>query len=106
MASDWKKILESKQVQLTEFCQHYRVLKMELFGSATGDNFDEEKSDLDFLVQFTPMSPVEYANCFFGLREALNKLFNRSIDLVEINSIRNPYFLQSIEKSRVILYAA
>lgn len=99
-------LIESKQTEIAELCQKYKVLKIELFGSATGDDFDPDKSDLDFLVQFQPMPPVEYANSFFGLQSALQDLFNRSIDLVELNTIHNPYFLQSIESNRVVLYAA
>jgi uncharacterized protein len=98
-------IIASKQEKIIKLCQKYRVFKIELFGSATGDNFNPETSDLDFLVQFKPMSPVEYADSFFELRESLEKLFNRSIDLVELATISNPYFLQKIESSRVVLYA-
>jgi predicted nucleotidyltransferase len=99
-------IIKSQQTKIVEICQQYKVKKIELFGSAAGDNFDPKQSDLDFLVQFQQMPPVEYANNFFGLRTALQNLFNRSIDLVELNSIRNPYFLQAIESKRVVLYAA
>lgn len=99
-------LIESKHTQIAELCQKYRVLRIELFGSATGEDFDPDQSDLDFLVQFQQMPPVEYANSFFGLRAALQSLFNRSIDLVELNTIRNPYFLKSIRDNRVVLYAA
>jgi hypothetical protein len=33
-------------------------------------------------------------------------LFGREVDLVETGAIRNPYFLRSIAKDRVLLYAA
>lgn len=98
--------ISSKLAQLNQLCQHYRVTRMELFGSATNETFDSELSDLDFLVQFSSMPPAQYADCFFGLREALENLFERSIDLVELTAIDNPYFLEAIAPQRITIYAA
>jgi hypothetical protein len=90
-----------------EFCVQYRVRRLELFGSAIDDeNFDPEESDLDFLVEFQPLKPGEYADTYFGLLEALETLFNRHVDLVMVRAVKNPYFLEAINKSRKVLYAA
>lgn len=97
-------IIKKNQSQIAAICEKYRVVKIELFGSAIRDDFDPNQSDLDFLVEFQPMPPVEYANSFFGLRWALQDLFQKSIDLVEANSITNPYFREAIELNRVVLY--
>ena len=96
--------IENHQSEIAAICEKYRVVKIELFGSATRDDFDPNQSDLDFLVELQPRPPVEYANSFFCLRWALQDLFQKSIDLVEANSITNPYFRQSIELNRVVLY--
>jgi len=47
-----------------------------------------------------------YADSYFGLLEALEQLFNRPVDLVVASAIKNPYFRESIERTRVLLYAA
>lgn len=99
-------LIESDKEQLIKLCQEYQIKKIELFGSGTGKNFDFDKSDLDFLVEFKSMPPREYAECFMGFKLALEDLFRRPIDLVEINSIRNPYFWQSIQSNRIFLYAS
>ena len=99
-------LIEAKRLQLTELCRRYRVQRLELFGSAVGDRFDRDSSDFDFLVQFQAMPPLEHGDCYWGLLEDLEKLLGRPIDLVELAPIRNPYFLQSIEATRVVLYAA
>jgi predicted nucleotidyltransferase len=92
---------------IKEFCVQYRVRRLELFGSAIDDeNFDPEESDLDFLVEFQPLKPGEYADTYFGLLEALETLFNRHVDLVMVRAVKNPYFLEAINKSRKVLYAA
>jgi hypothetical protein len=85
----------------------YRVRRLEIFGSAlTGKNFDTEKSDLDFLVEFLPLKQGEYADTYFGLLKAMENLFKRHVDLVMTGAIKNRYFLEAINKNRKVLYAA
>ncbi len=69
-------------------------------------SFDSDCSDLDFLVEFEPLAPSAYAAAFFGFKEALEGLFGHSVDLVISSAVRNPYFRQSIEQSKALLYAA
>jgi uncharacterized protein len=101
-----KTLIEAKQSEVVDLCRRYRVRRLELFGSSAGGRFDPETSDLDFLVEFETISHGEHADCYFGLLIALNDLFGRAVDLVETGAIRNPYFLRSIAKDRVLLYAA
>ncbi len=99
--------IEENYESLKRLCKQYRVKRFEVFGSAlTGDGFDPKNSDLDFLVEFLPLQPGEHADAYFGLLEALQDLFTRSIDLVETKAIRNPYFLESINQNRKEIYAA
>ncbi len=58
------------------------------------------------IVEFLPLQPGEHANAYFGLLEALQDLFNRHIDLVMPRAIKNPYFLESINKGHEVIYAA
>ncbi len=98
--------LEAKREELEVLCRRFGVRRLELFGSATGDRFDPEASDLDFLVEFEPSGPGTRADRYFGLLEGLQELYGRSVDLVELPAIRNPYFLESIEASRTVLHGA
>jgi hypothetical protein len=101
------RLSEKKRRQLKELCAKYRVHRLELFGSASaGEGFDPDNSDLDFLVQFLPLRQGEYADAYFGLLEAMECLFGRHVDLVMTNAIKNPYFLESVNRSRKALYAA
>lgn len=100
-------LIEENYEVLKSLCVRYRVRRLELFGSAlTGNNFDPERSDLDFLVEFLPLKQGEYADAYFGLLEAIERLFNKDIDLVMTGAIKNLYFLESINKNRKVLYAA
>jgi len=99
--------IEENYESLKSLCKKYRVKRFEVFGSAlTSEGFDPKNSDLDFLVEFLPLQPGEHADAYFGLLEALQDLFNRQVDLVMPRAIKNPYFLESINKSREIIYAA
>jgi hypothetical protein len=98
--------IESKLADLSELCRQYRVRRLELFGSAVSSRFDHATSDLDFLVEFERSSPADSARSYFGFLFALQTLFGRDVDLVESAAIQNPYFLKSIAKERVLLYAA
>lgn len=99
-------VLAIDERRLAELCARYRVVRLELFGSGTGETFQPDSSDLDFLVQFQSMPPADHAGAYFGLHDALEALFHRPVDLVELQAIRNPYFLEAIEHSRIVLYAA
>ncbi|MCP4132096.1 MAG: hypothetical protein GY754_14065 [bacterium] len=102
----FNKIITEKKEKIIELCIMNKVRRLELFGSVLNENFDEDSSDLDFLVEFLPQEPIAHADCYFKLLEALQDIFNRNIDLVEIVAIQNPYFLESINQTRSLLYAA
>lgn len=100
------KIVQEKQLQLEQLCQQYHAQRLEVFGSVVRGDFDPGTSDIDFLVEFDEVGVKNYADCYFGLLDALESLFGLPVELVVISSLKNPYFLQSIEKNRILLYAA
>jgi predicted nucleotidyltransferase len=100
------RIISQNREEIIRICTHRKVRRLAVFGSAAGDRFNLEKSDLDLLVEFEKMQPAEHAEQYFGLAEDLERLFNRPVDLVEPGPIRNPFFRQSLEETQVVLYAA
>ena len=52
------------------------------------------------------MPPGAYADAFFGLKESLEQLFGRPVDLVAAAAIRNPYLRESVDRGKTLLYAA
>ena len=101
------RLIEENYISLENLFKKYRVKRFEIFGSAlTGQGFDAENSDLDFLVEFLPLQPGKHAHAYFGFLEVLQDLCRCSIDLVETKAIRNPYFLESINQNRKEIYAA
>jgi uncharacterized protein len=99
-------VIRGHESELEQLCRKFHVRRLELFGSAVGGGFSPDRSDLDFTVEFEPLPEGGYADNFFGFKQALESLFGIPVDLVVPSAIRNPYFRQSIEKCKALLYAA
>ncbi len=98
--------VQQKLSALRELCTRYGVRRLELFGSAATGGFDSGRSDLDFLVEFLPLKSGQYADAYWGLKEELEALFARDVDLVMDSAIVNPYFREELDRTRTALYAA
>ena len=91
---------------LQSLCRKYKVRRMYVFGSVNTDAFTPE-SDIDFLIDFEKdISIAEYTDNYFALQYALREMFGRKIDLVTENSLSNPYFIQDVEQTKELIYAA
>ncbi|MGH9860337.1 MAG: nucleotidyltransferase family protein [Candidatus Acidiferrales bacterium] len=98
-------LFEQRRTELEALCRRYNVRRLDVFGSAAASKQRPGQSDLDFLVEFGPFPPGAYADAYFGLMESLEALYGRPVDLVVASAIRNPYFLQAVERTKVLLYA-
>ena len=94
------------RAQIEALCRRHQVRRLDLFGSAAAGAFDPARSDVDLLVEFEPDARGQTLDTYFGLREALEALFGRRVDLVMLGAVRNPYIRADIERSRQTLYAA
>ena len=88
---------------LKTLCKKHKVEKLYLFGSATDDSFSKN-SDIDLLVTFNHPDLKLYFKNYITFKENLKKLFNREIDLVEEQSLKNPVLINSINKSKELIY--
>ncbi|MBI2923591.1 MAG: nucleotidyltransferase domain-containing protein [Planctomycetes bacterium] len=91
---------------ISSLCRKFRARRLELFGSASKGTFDPARSDLDFLVEFPREFVDGRADSYFGLLFALQELFGRNVDLVEVTAVENPLFLKAIGPTRTTVYAA
>jgi uncharacterized protein len=100
--------IASHRAELEALCRRFHVRRLDLFGSAArGSDFDAARSDLDFLVEFDRDAPEALSlKTYLGLKDSLEALFGRSVDLVEPGAMRNPYLKASIEESREPVFAA
>lgn len=99
--------IEQYRDEIIAICEGFGVERLYLFGSATSNEFDRNSSDIDFLVIY----PDEYDYGPFGARylemkERLEQLFSRRVDLVMGRNLRNPVFIDSVQATQRLLYAA
>ena len=100
-----QKIIKDNIDALKELCKSYDVKKLYIFGSACTNQFKDD-SDIDILISFKDISIEKYTDNYFELHYKLEELFNRKVDLLTENSLSNPYFIESVEETRHLLYAA
>jgi predicted nucleotidyltransferase len=98
-------IITDKINDLKTLCRTYGVKAMYVFGSVCTNRFNN-RSDIDFLISFDNLSVEQYTDNYFELYYHLQHLFGRKIDLLTDKSLSNPYFIESIEASKQLIYAA
>ena len=99
-------LIQQRRGELDGLCRKHKVKTLELFGSAAEGPFDPMRSDLDFLVEFLPLEAGQPFACFFGLWDDLRGLFDRKIDLLTPQSIKNRFFMEVVNRQRQVVYAA
>ncbi len=97
------KISEKNIERIKQLCKECRVKNFSVFGSVLTDNFSSD-SDIDFVVDFYENDPIKYTDLYFQLKEKLEKILNRQIDLIEERGIKNSFFRKEIDESKVVLY--
>jgi uncharacterized protein len=99
--------LESRRRLLSDLCRRHDVSRLEVFGSASGDDFDPLRSDVDLLVEFhTSKTESDPLGEYFGLKAQLEAVLDRPVDLLVLGAVKNPYLQARIENSKQLVYAA
>jgi predicted nucleotidyltransferase len=99
-------LIEQHRDEIERLCRTYSVTRLELFGSAARGEADPHRSDLDFLVEFQDLGWKGSFQRYMRLKLGLEDLLGRPVDLVEPSAIVNPYFSASVNRNRVLVYAA
>jgi predicted nucleotidyltransferase len=86
-------------------CRELHVRRLDVFGSAAKGSFGAD-SDVDVLVEFDGRGDPDLFGDYFALREGLERIFERPVDVVVASSVRNPYFRAEVMRTRELLYAA
>jgi uncharacterized protein len=98
-------LIETNRDAIESLCRLHGVRRLEVFGSILRHDFDNQRSDVDVLVEFEPQAGGSFSN-FLDLKESLEAIFGRSVDLLELRAIRNKRLRYYIEKSKSPVYVA
>ena len=97
-------IITSNSEKIKQYFKDHKIEKAYIFGSALTNDFSEN-SDIDFLVKFkTDIEPLEKGELWWNLYDTLKEFFKREIDIVTESSLKNPYFIKEIEKTKQLIY--
>ncbi|MFV0495542.1 nucleotidyltransferase family protein [Mycobacterium sp.] len=96
-------VVESKRHQIQALCRELSVRRLDVYGSAVSDTFDVGTSDVDVLVEFEAGPDFDH---YFALKEGLEKIIGRPVDVVTPSGLVNPYFKRRVMQTRELIYAA
>ncbi len=97
------KIEELKGKELETLCKKNKVKSLFVFGSVTREDFNEN-SDIDLVVDFDESDPFKYTDLYFNLKNKLENLYKRQVDLIEERAIKNRFFKKELDKTKIKLY--
>ena len=97
-------LINKYRKELEKACSTFKVEELYAFGSILTDKFESD-SDIDFIVSILSTDPIEYAENYFELKFELERIFNRTIDLLEQKAIRNKTFENLINQQKMLVYA-
>ena len=87
-------------------CVTLGVSKLYVFGSAVSGDFRND-SDIDFLITLSEdLTTEQYTDNYFKLQYKLRELFHREIDIVAERTLSNPFFIESIDETKELIYEA
>lgn len=90
--------------EIKSLCEQHNVEKLYLFGSILDPESFSLASDVDVLVKFKAADLAGYFTNFMSFKERLKSLFKREVDLVEEQTLRNPILINSINKTKKLIY--
>lgn len=98
-----QKIIEDNIGNIRTLCQMYNVKSLFAFGSVCTNKFNDQ-SDIDLLIIFNSMDFGDYADTYFTLADKFEELFKRPVDLITDKSLSNPYFIDSLNQTKTLIY--
>ena len=97
-------IIKENIETIIKICGRYNVVRLYVFGSVLEKTFSYKKSDLDFIVEMEQVSAIEKGEKLIQLWDELENLFQRNVDLLTDQPIRNPYFKAQVERTKQLIY--
>ena len=95
--------LSAYKNEINALCANHKVRSLYAFGSVLTPNFNTN-SDIDLIVDFKEIDVMDYADNYFDFKFSLQDIFNRPVDLLEEQAIKNPYFKQVVNQTKELVY--
>lgn len=89
--------------EIERVCRKLPVKQLGLFGSALRRDFSPN-SDVDVLVIFDAGENIDLFEKYFELKEQLEEVFKRKVDLIVDKKFKNPVLRDAINRTRTVIY--
>lgn len=96
-------LIEQNKKAIQQLCKSHQVDSMYAFGSVLTSDFNE-KSDVDLLVRFKDIELNQYFTNYMSLKERLESIFHKNVELLEDQTLKNPILIRSINKNKQLIY--
>lgn len=101
---DLMTLIREKYTEFLDVCRAHKVNKIYAFGSSITNHFDPKTSDIDIVVTLDIEDPADRGEALLSLWDKLEALFNRKVDLLTEDAIRNPYLKSNIDRTKKLIY--
>ena len=99
-----KESIKNRESEFVSLCQSHEVKSLYAFGSSINERFNEDKSDIDLLIELSTKDPLKKGEYLIDLWNLFEVFFQRKVDLLTISQIKNPILKKNIENSKVLVY--
>lgn len=99
-----KESIDIKMAEFLSLCKNHNVKSLYAFGSSISDNFNEDTSDIDLLIEINVDDPIERGENLMNIWDKLESFFQRKVDLLTNSSIKNPVLRKNIEATKILIY--
>lgn len=96
-------LIENNIQKIIALCKKYKVNKLFVFGSILTNRFNKD-SDVDLVVSFNKAEVSDYFDNYFDFKYSLEELLGREVDLLEEQTIKNPYLKKNVDSTKVLIY--
>ena len=97
------KLIEKNIQRIITLCKKHKVRKLFVFGSILTSRFHDD-SNVDLIVSFSKEEVHDYFNNYFDFKYVLEDLFGRKVDLLEEQTIKNPYLKKNVDATKALIY--
>lgn len=99
-----KESIQNKMADFLTLCKAHNVKKLYAFGSSITNQFNEETSDIDLLIEIDNDDPIELGENMMNIWDKFEEFFQRKVDLLTFTSIKNPILKKSIDATKILIY--
>jgi len=99
-----REAIRYKMEDFLSLCKAHNVKNLYAFGSSITEQFNENSSDIDLLIEIDIDDPIERGENLMNIWDKFEQFFQRKVDLLTNTSIKNPVLRESVDSTKILIY--